>query len=100
MNPPLPPWNARLKIPMANTPHTHTVFSLAVDGPKCGTQTRVFVTEREACAELVSLLGYSEDDAANALLAEEDFDALEDLLQDSTDGLTTWSFDEHVLTFP
>lgn len=76
------------------------IYSLAADGPKCGTHGAAFATEREAYAGLLYQLGLSDDDAASALLEAGDFDALEDLLHDSLDGLTTWTLDCQELTFP
>ena len=76
------------------------IYSLAVDGPKCGTHGAAFATEREAYAALLEQLNLSDADAANALLQENNFDALENLLQESLDGLTTWTIDENEIEFP
>lgn len=76
------------------------IHSLALDGPKCGTFGAAYATEREAWQELLRQISLSDDDAANALLEENNFGALEDLLSESTDGLTTWTVDENEIDFP
>lgn len=77
-----------------------TVFSLALDGPKCGTFGGAYGTESEAYRELVAQLGYGDDDAAGALLDAGNLDGLQELLEDSTDGLTTWSIEAQQVQSP
>lgn len=81
-------------------PATIKVWSLAGDGPKCGTFGSAHATEAAAYTALLEQLNLADDDASTALLEAGELDALQELLEDSTDGLTTWTIDENEVASP
>jgi hypothetical protein len=76
------------------------IYSLAVDSPKCATHGSAHLTEAEAYKELLRQLGEGEASDAHALLAAGKMGGLVDWLEDSNDGLTTWTIDENEIEFP
>ena len=74
------------------------IYSLSLDGPKCGTVGGAFATEREAASCLVANYTAGVTPQVLAALLEGGYlDALEDLLREQGDGLTTWEVNEHTL---
>jgi len=74
------------------------IYSLSLDGPKCGTVGGAFATEREALEHLVHnyTAGVTQE-VLDALLKAGYYDDLEELLLDQGDGLTSWDVCEHTL---
>lgn len=70
------------------------IFSIAVDGPKCGTVTGACSTKGDAYIQLLDALGLDGESEADMILGTGDFDRLEDYLSQQIDSSTSWSIGE------